>query len=745
MTLRTILLPFFLLVVCVLPGTVLAQSMITGTVTDKYLSLLAGATIQLKGTRISSTSDSAGNFRIGPVAKGNATIFITYTGYKKFEQTVVVGDSAIILSVILTESGMLGEVVVTAGSFEASDKAKGASLTPMDAVTNAGSNGDLANAMRARQGAQQVGEREGLFVRGGSGEEAKQFMDGAWIRNPNLSPVSGVPQYSRISPFLFKGILFSTGGYSALYGQAMSSALILESVDLVDKSSASLSIFPMSLGAGFQQLAKDHRSSYGVGVRYGHLSLYNSVIPQQQDYFRGPEYLMADANWHGKTGRTGMLKIYVNYAYNNVGMRNPDIDSLALKSGYSIRGRNLFSTISYRTALPHNWKLDLTAAYTFNRDEVHNSLLDGKNETVTIPGDPFGPKNSSIASPSHFAQGRVVLQHGFARSQAIRFGGEHFYSDDRTRYNDTLTRLQDHLTAAFAETDLRLAPGIAAKLGWRFEYSSLLNQATLAPRISLAWRWNNYSQLNLAYGVFYQKPENQYLMREPSLSLASAEHYIINYTRKEGNRLLRVEAYYKKYRKLVSTDPVYDNDGTGYAKGIELFWRDKKTIRNLDYWITYTYLDTKRKFLDYPYSLQPSFATPHTLAIVAKRFFPGINTSFNLAWYMATGRPYYEIRTDPATLRPMIYDQGTTRMYNTLNFSAAWLFSFFKHWKNKDFSGIGFGVNNLLGTKQVFGYNYSMDGRNKLPVTLPATRMVYIGLFVNLGIDRRNDLINENL
>src|SRR5690348_876875 len=66
----------------------------------------------------------------------------------------------------------LGEVVVTAaGSFEASDKAKGASLTPMDAVTVAGTGGDIANALRYLPGAQQIGEREGLFVRGGSSEE----------------------------------------------------------------------------------------------------------------------------------------------------------------------------------------------------------------------------------------------------------------------------------------------------------------------------------------------------------------------------------------------------------------------------------------------------------------------------------------------------------------------------------------------------------------------------------------------
>lgn len=37
-------------------------------------------------------------------------------------------------------------------------------------------------------------------------------------------------------------------------------------------------------------------------------------------------------------------------------------------------------------------------------------------------------------------------------------------------------------------------------------------------------------------------------------------------------------------------------DGDGFAKGFELFWRDKKSIKNVDYWISYSYLDSKRDF-----------------------------------------------------------------------------------------------------------------------------------------------------
>ncbi|WP_315822877.1 hypothetical protein [Paraflavitalea speifideaquila] len=90
-------------------------------------------------------------------------------------------------------------------------------------------------------------------------------------------------------------------------------------------------------------------------------------------------------------------------------------------------------------------------------------------------------------------------------------------------------------------------------------------------------------------------------------------------------------------------------------------------------------------------------------------------------------------------------DKGTTNTYSGLNLSFAYLFTMFKGWKNKDFSGIGFGMNNVFGREQVFGYNYSYNGLHKLPITQVAVRTWYAGLFMSFGIDRRDDFINENL
>ena len=87
-------------------------------------------------------------------------------------------------------------------------------------------------ALKTLPGAQQVGETEGLFVRGGTATETKVFIDGTLVNKFFYSTSPNVAGYGRFSPFLFKGTVFSTGGYSALYGQALSAAVILESIDL---------------------------------------------------------------------------------------------------------------------------------------------------------------------------------------------------------------------------------------------------------------------------------------------------------------------------------------------------------------------------------------------------------------------------------------------------------------------------------------------------------------------------------
>ncbi len=311
--------------------------------------------------------------------------------------------------------------------------------------------------------------------------------------------------------------------------------------------------------------------------------------------------------------------------------------------------------------------------------------------------------------------------------------------------NDSTIALTDNLSAAFAEGDIYLNDNLAVKAGTRLEYSSVLGQFVIAPRISLAYRLNSSGQFNLAYGIFYQEPQNDLLYHNSGLTFSKATHYILNYTQKANNRFFRVEAYYKRYDDLVKIGQVTNNTGKGYARGAELFFRDKRSVKNLDYWITYTYLDTKRDYLYYPYELRPSFATPHTATAAIKKSFPGINSYVNISYAFATGRPYYDFLYNLPGNTTRIADQGITKPYNIVNLQIAHLTSLFSNWKEKPLSGFTIGVNNLFGTNQVFGYNYSYNGNNKLPINLPAKRYYSVGFFFNFGIDRTQDVLDNNL
>ena len=734
-----------LTLVMVVASNLRAQIVISGRITSTKKEAIGSASVIMKETGAGADADSTGYYRLVTSEKGKRTLVVSSIGYDTKVVTINITDSSLQLNIVLKEEAkQLDPVVISAGTFEASDKAKGASLTPMDAVTVAGSGADIANSLRSLPGAQQIGEKEGLFVRGGTNDEAKQFVDGTLLKSPNFSPVPGILQPARLNPFLFKGILFNTGAYSALYGDALSSALILETIDISDESAANLHIFPMSVGAGLQKLAKNNRSSYGVNASYNSYYLYNKVVKQTTDFFHAPEYLTADGNIHIKTSKTGILKFYTNYGYNHTGLRNRDIDSSSLFTSFENKGINFYSNLSYRESLGNKWRIDAGIAYNYTKQNVYNKSENANHEQVFVAEYPYKEKNHRIHSNTDFAQARIVLTKKFTPNQAIRVGTEHFYSNDRYKYNEALSTIRDAQTALFAETDIYITNHIAAKLGVRTEYSSFLDKLNIAPRAGLGYRLNDGSQFNIGYGIFYQKPEQSYLIQQKNLGYARADHYIVNYIKKANNRLFRLEAYYKSYKDLLTTKPNVANNGYGYAKGVELFFRDKKTFKGLDYWITYTYLDTKRKYNNYPSLLQPSFATPHTAFVAIKKFFPDISFNANLSYAIAGGRPYYDIRED-ATGISKIFAAGKTNMYNQMNLSFAYLFKMFKKWKRADFSGIGFGINNVFGTKQIFGYNFSHDGLNRTPITLPATRSYYFGLFMSLGIDMRDRFINDNL
>ncbi len=719
-----------------------AQTKITGSVRDMKSHIVAGASIQIKGSYDGGVSDSTSHFSFKSFEKGTQTIVVSNIGFKTVEQTIELKGEPIEINFALKEEvSELKAVTVTAGSFEAGDKKRAATvLNTLDVLTTGGANADITAVLKTLPGAQQIGDQEGLFVRGGAGYEAKQFIDGTLVNNPYYSSVPDIAQRGRFSPNLFKGTVFSTGGYSALYGQALSSAVILESIDMPDQSQVNASVSTVFLGVGLQELAKNKKSSWGFNYGYTNVWPYFQIVKQGVDYFRIPEFHTADANFRIKTKTGGIIKYYTTFSHNQLGLRRPDIDSLLLKDAFSLTNYNWYNNLSRRENLGNGWKMNLGLSYSTDHNNINQNIQNQQNQNI-VTGLPYiDTKNFVLENKSDLSQIKLVFDKRISGISVIRFGSEYMYSYYKSIYNGLNTLLKDNFLASFAEADLYITNALALKTGIRLEHSTILNKVNLAPRLSLAYKLGNGAQMSMAYGDFYQKPENAQLMYTTQLGYTKATHYIVNYMKVTTLQTFRIEAYYKKYKDLVKTFPTYNNDGTGDAKGIELFWRDKKTIKGMDYWISYSYLDTKRDYLNYPQQLQPNFAANHTASFVLKKFFSKINTGFNFTYTYATGRPYYDIRLNPTSTKYTIADQGKTIDYHNLGFSMNWLTNVFK-----SYAVVVASVTNVLGSSQVFGYNYSYNGNYKEAVTPVAPRFFFLGVFLSWGVDRRQDAINNNL
>lgn len=710
-----------------------AQYTISGTISGPNDTQLEGVSISVSNTYFGTTSAKDGSYSFQVPDTGRFQVVVTMMGYKSVEKEVIVKEAVTILNVQMKEAITdMKAVVITAGSFEASDKKRATVLKSLDVVTTAGQQADVVAALKTLPGAQQVGEQEGLFVRGGTGMETKVFIDGMMVQNPFFSSVPGIAQRSRFSPLLFKGTVFSSGGYSAQYGQGLSGALILESIDLPARSEVNLIVSSPQLSFLGQKLHKDKAGSTGLNVNYSNLAPYFSIVPQKYHYTKAPEAINTEFNFRRKL-KSGMFKLYAYANTNEVGFNRPSLDHTSYEEHFHIANKNVFTNATYSGRLQNSWHLYAGSSFSYNQDKIVMQTGDKANTVFA-----FQPEltNRTI-------QSKMVISKNFAGLTKLYIGAEYQHITDGIEAKDSIAfrQVKDNYIAGFVETDLYFSSKFVSRAGVRYERSSLLGKAVVSPRLSVAYKLSDKSQFSFAYGSFYQKPESNFLLRRNDLQFTASTHYILNFQRMYNGQILRFETFYKRYRDLITTDRndpfAIGNSGSGYAKGVEMFWRDKKGIKNLDYWVSYSFLDTKRKYLDYPSLAAPSFAAKHTVNVVAKRFVSALSTQFSATYSFASGRPYYNPNKPE---KEFMTDR--TMNYHSLGLQANYLRTFGKI--NAVFI---VNISNALGSEQVFGYRYAtkMNASGEYAseaVTPMAKRFIFVGMYLSIGSDRRKNILD---
>jgi hypothetical protein len=694
-----------------------AQTTISGKVLDEKEKPVAGANVYLDNTIDGTTTDSAGRFNFTTEEKGAQTLVVSEVTHEPAGMPLTIaGDMTGLQVKMKTISRQLDEVLVTAGSFEASDKNKTV-LQPLDIVTTAGAQADVIKAIQTLPGTQQQGSQTGLFVRGGDASEAAVVIDGLVAQNAFLSAAPGVAARSRFGPFQFKGIAFSSGGYSARYSQALSSVLELNSNDLPDKSTVNMGLNMAGVYASGSKLFK--KTSVEGSAYYNNLSPFYGIANTNFDFYDVPKGGGGSAKFTYKPNKDGILKAMVNFSQFSSGTRVPSPDSGEANRtlDFGLKNTNVYSTVSYRQNLKDKWNLYIAGSYSYNQDDVKYD---------TIPSMADDDRAQLRAEAKRYVTSRFDVLVG---TELQHFTYDRSFSVWNTGFEETQL-------AGYLELNWRPLHWLALKPGVRYEHSERLNKDAIAPRFAMALKAGKNGQFSLASGVFYQTPEPLYMMYTGfTPDFQKSIHYIANYQYMKNDRTLRLEAYYKDYQQLVreygygSFDPnpfrfatgKIDNSGYGYAQGAELFWRDKKSIKNADYWISYSYIDTRRLYKNYLAEAQPDFIADHNLSVVTKYFIPKLQTQINATYSYASGRPYYNPAKGAAG-----FLSDRTPDYHNLSVGVNYLTSI-KKW----FTVIYAGVDNVTNQKNIFGYRYDA-AMNRYEVRPALYRSFFVGVNFSL-------------
>src|SRR5262249_47544995 len=162
-----------------------------------------------------------GAFAITTTASGPLTLIVRRLGFTEHRRAIAERDTSALVITLEASGVSLAPVTVQAGQYNASEE-RGATLTPLEVVTTPGTAADVNRAIQSLPGVQAGDEGTALFVRGGDFTETRVFLNGAGLLTPVQLQSPAGTFTGTVDPFLLEGIFFSSGGFGARYGDALS-------------------------------------------------------------------------------------------------------------------------------------------------------------------------------------------------------------------------------------------------------------------------------------------------------------------------------------------------------------------------------------------------------------------------------------------------------------------------------------------------------------------------------------------
>ena len=681
-----------------------AQTKLTGTVVDRNNQSLAGVQVDFSNGLVKTTTDNDGKFTISySDTMQNRRLSFQYFGYKIKNVSVNKGQE--LLKVILLDSiYQLGSITVSLPHNRHFNdySIQSTRMSTFDVTTNPAGLADLIGGMRVLPGVQSNDNDGRLIIQGGSSDESQIYINDLIVSNPYAPSSKNSGTRNRFSPDLFSGVVLQSGGFNAEFGQALSGVVnlnTLERDDMTTKTDVSVS----SVFVGATHIEKKPSYAYRASINYTNLFLTEKLIGSEYDWIKPYQSITTDFFLTKEFSPATRLTAQFNGSYSTGLYSGMNIDSIALES--KMEQTYLYGQVNFYHTFNNRFSLSAASNIIVEKDS----------------GSGLQYPNDQLATDNIWNHNKITLQYK-SRLITNRTGAEWIdnpYSETYSLDKNYRRELQNNLASVYNDTKLFLSNKLTASVGLRGEYSSYLKKTNLAPRLYLAYQPSFGNTVSVALGDYFQLPAMDYLKMSDNLDFASVRKVSATYSHIKNTGKLQLETYYKKYRNLVtySQEDIYNHTGNGYSYGADVFW--KSNFKSLEYWVTYSFNHTRKKYDDFPEPIAPPYVAEHSFNLTLKYWMAPLKSLLTACPFVSSGSPYYS----PAYPYSKI---GETPYHSRLDVSWSFL--------PKDWIIIHFGFQNVLGQKNIYGYEYSdINPDRRRAITASNDRFVFVGVFITLS------------
>ena len=289
-----------------------AQVKISGVVSDEAGKPIEFASVRIAGSAIGTNTDTKGAYQLSVPARDTVMVIFSCIGYSDVKRQLIKPKGAVMLNAKLYEkSQQLKDLEVTEFKKQTSQM-QTIDATKLKLAPDA-SGGSVESVLTTMAGVSTKNEMSSQYmVRGGTYDENSVYINGIEIYRPQLISSGQQEGLSIINPDLVGNVSFSTGGFSAEYGDKMSSVLDItyrEPESLEGALSMSLQGGSLSFGQGSKRFSQIH------GFRYKRNSSLLGSLETKGEY--DPQYFDYQTNLNYKIGSKWKASFLGNIAINN--------------------------------------------------------------------------------------------------------------------------------------------------------------------------------------------------------------------------------------------------------------------------------------------------------------------------------------------------------------------------------------------------------------------------------------------